>query len=105
MEKIIQDIIKNIKVGQSTRATIVVDEKLFDRLKEITDIKQIFIKDVINELIDIYNTQAITDPDFQKRVEEEKSKLSDEIKKLIELQKEKSKEESEKSNSNTAEAP
>lgn len=67
------------------RVTIILKKDNYDNLKKITDIKSVFVKDVINDLIEIYNRVAITDKDKQ-NIEKEKQELQDEIKKLVEVE-------------------
>lgn len=69
------------------RITIILNKDSFEKLKTISDLKEIFIKDIVNGLVKIYNRIAITDPDFKSRIQEEKQKLEKEIKKLIDIQK------------------
>ena len=67
-----------------TRATIHVNEEKFKRLKQISDVKGIFIKDIIDGLIDIYNENAITDKD-RESIQKEKEVLERKIKELVAL--------------------
>lgn len=80
MEHLISSILKHSKL-----VSIEVNEEEYNRLKEITDIKQVFIKDIISKLISIYNEQAITDKNFQQRKQEEESRLKNKIKDLATL--------------------
>lgn len=67
------------------RATIILKSKPYQELKTISDIKGIFIKDIFTSLMEIYNKVAITDKDKQ-NIQQEKVKLTEEIKKLVQLQ-------------------
>lgn len=86
------------------RATIILETEPFKKLKSISDIKGLFIKDIVNDLIKMYNKVAITDKDKQ-NIEKEKQRLQEEINKLVKLQesfidkKEKQKIEENKTNS------
>ena len=67
------------------RITIILKSDDFKKLKTISDVKKIFIKDIVSGLIEIYNRVAITDKD-KENIEEEKIKLEEEIKKLVQIQ-------------------
>jgi len=72
------------------RISIILETDEYRKLQTLTNIKEIFVKDVVNDLIKIYNDVAVTDED-KKKIKEEKEKLIDEIKKLVEIQREESK--------------
>ena len=67
------------------RITIILESEHFDKLKTITDVKEIFIKDVVNDLIKIYNSVAITNKD-NKNIEKEKKELKKKIIDLVKVQ-------------------
>jgi hypothetical protein len=67
------------------RITIILKSDSYNKLKSISDIKGLFVKDIITSLIDIYNKHAITDKD-KKNIENEKINLTEEIKELIQLE-------------------
>jgi hypothetical protein len=67
------------------RATFIVEEAKFKKLKRIAQIKGLDVKDIVNSLIDLYNRTAITSNDLSK-VEEEKKNLITEIKGLSQIQ-------------------
>lgn len=68
------------------RITIDLDTNEYDKLKEISDVKEIFVKDIVDDLIKIYNENAITDKGFQNKVDEEKEILNREIRELQNLE-------------------
>lgn len=68
------------------RITIDLDTNEYDKLKEISDVKEIFVKDIVDDLIKIYNENAITDEGFQNKVDEEKEILNKEIRELQNLE-------------------
>ena len=67
------------------RITIILQSEPFQKLKTISDIKGIFVKDIVNELIKIYNVVAVTDKDKQ-NIEKEKKELKEKIKQLVKIQ-------------------
>ena len=67
------------------RVTIILDEEKYKKLKQISDVKEVSVKDIVNGLIDIYIDEAITQEDM-KNMEIKKEDLTKEIKELIQLQ-------------------
>ena len=87
ISRIAEEILKKSQDLQQgwERVTIILKTEDFQKLKTISDIKSLFIKDIVNDLIKIYNKVAITDKD-KKNMQKEKEHLVDEIKKLVQVQ-------------------
>lgn len=83
-EEIVQE--KDLQSGWE-RVTIILNREDFQKLKSISDIKSLFVKDIVNELIKVYNRVAITDKD-KENIQKEKENLENEIKKLVRIQEE-----------------
>jgi len=78
-----------------SRTTIILEDEPYDKLETISNIKGLFVKDIVNDLIKIYNSVAITDKDNQ-NIEKEKKKLKEEIINLVKVQDSKKVEKEEK---------